>query len=190
MRGVWVYGNWVWVQNRVAYETVQRDPRLGLLETLITTKDPTPPCWLAKLRWLEPGALLGISNVNGENDIARPPGQGTRQIHVDPTGTGGAFSSIGEALKASTPGTSVFVHRGVYHEHIVIPDLVELHGEGSELVRICGALYSTANTSTSQDDQVRSTITTNRIVFVLWFKSVLTVVFLIVLDIIRTDVLI
>eukprot|EP00959_Pyramimonas_sp_CCMP1952_P288073 6024302-Pyramimonas_sp.AAC.1 len=52
--------------------------------------------------------------------------------------TDGAFRTIGEALRAASPGMVVHIRAGTYHERVVVPPMVELVGDGSDVVRICG----------------------------------------------------
>ena len=53
-------------------------------------------------------------------------------LYVNVTGSGGAYTSIQDAIDAAQPGETVFVYNGTYYENIVI------EGEDKKGVILCG----------------------------------------------------
>jgi parallel beta-helix repeat protein len=59
--------------------------------------------------------------------------------YVNETGTGGAFTSIQDAINASIDGDTVFVYSGTYHENIIVNKTINLTGENVDLTTINGS---------------------------------------------------
>jgi nitrous oxidase accessory protein NosD len=50
-------------------------------------------------------------------------------LYVNTTGSGGAYTSIQDAIIASSDGGTVFVYNGTYYEHVVVGKMINLTGE-------------------------------------------------------------
>jgi parallel beta-helix repeat protein len=60
-------------------------------------------------------------------------------IYVNETGSDGAFTSIQDAINASSDGDTVFVYSGMYNENIVVNRSIDLIGESADLSTINGS---------------------------------------------------
>ncbi len=58
--------------------------------------------------------------------------------YVNETGTGGAFTSIQDAINASNDGDTVFVYNGTYYENVVVNKTINLTGEDKDATIIDG----------------------------------------------------
>jgi len=58
--------------------------------------------------------------------------------YVNETGSFGAFSSIQDAINASSDGDTILVYEGIYHENVLVNKRVSLIGSGSETTIIDG----------------------------------------------------
>jgi parallel beta-helix repeat protein len=54
---------------------------------------------------------------------------GSATLYVNETGTGGAFTSIQDAINAANPGDTVYVYSGTYFEKVVVNKMINLTGE-------------------------------------------------------------
>jgi parallel beta-helix repeat protein len=59
--------------------------------------------------------------------------------YVNETGSGGAFTSIQNAINASIDGDTVFVFNGTYHENIIVNKTISLTGEDRDITIINGS---------------------------------------------------
>jgi parallel beta-helix repeat protein len=53
-------------------------------------------------------------------------------LYVNTTGSGGAYTSIQDAINASNDGDTIFVYNGTYYENVVVNKSVTIIGNGSE----------------------------------------------------------
>jgi parallel beta-helix repeat protein len=58
---------------------------------------------------------------------------------VNETGTGGAFTSIQDAINASFDGDTVFVYNGTYYENVIVNKTINLIGENRDNTTINGS---------------------------------------------------
>jgi parallel beta-helix repeat protein len=58
---------------------------------------------------------------------------------VNETGSGGAFTSIQDAINASSDGDTVYVYNGTYHENVVVNKTINLIGENKDITTINGS---------------------------------------------------
>ena len=73
------------------------------------------------------GGLLGPSVLEGPIELI---GEVSGAIlYVNSTGSGGAYTSIQDAVDAANPGDTVFVYGGIYYENVIINTPVTLIGE-------------------------------------------------------------
>jgi pectin methylesterase-like acyl-CoA thioesterase len=59
-------------------------------------------------------------------------------FYVNTTGDGGAFTSIQDAINASSDGDTVFVYNGTFYENVVVNRTISLVGEGKNHTIIDG----------------------------------------------------
>ncbi|UCG69042.1 MAG: right-handed parallel beta-helix repeat-containing protein, partial [Thermoplasmata archaeon] len=63
---------------------------------------------------------------------------GGTTLYVNTTGSGGAYTSIQDAINDSKDGDTVFVYNGTYYEHIDVNKTINLTGEGKDITKIDG----------------------------------------------------
>ncbi len=87
--------------------------------------------------WLSLAMVLGlIIIVDVTIDFTFNVGGAT--LYVNTTGSGGAYTSIQDAINASKDGDTVFVYNGTYYEHILVNKTINLIGEDKENTIIDG----------------------------------------------------
>jgi parallel beta-helix repeat protein len=85
-------------------------------------------------------SLLMVFCLVGIIDISRdyiPIVKGTT-VYVNTTGSGGAYTSIQDAINAANPGNTVFVYNGIYFENVVLNKTITLTGEDRDNTIING----------------------------------------------------
>lgn len=60
-------------------------------------------------------------------------------LYVNETGSNGAFTSIQDAINASSDGDTVYVFNGTYHENIIVNKTINLTGEDRDITIINGS---------------------------------------------------
>lgn len=84
----------------------------------------------ARIRDTIRGTLPGpAERPNGSAERSR----GARQIHIVDAGHGGdsgTFSNIGAAIESARPNDLILVRPGVYSEHLVVEEPIEVRGDG------------------------------------------------------------
>jgi parallel beta-helix repeat protein len=65
---------------------------------------------------------------------------GGTTLYVNMSGSGGAYTSIQDAINASTDGGTVFVYNGTYYENIIVNKTINLTGEDRNNTIIDGSL--------------------------------------------------
>ena len=82
------------------------------------------------------GGLLVLSVFNGPiNMIGKASGT---TLYVNTTGSGGAFTSIQDAINISNDGDTVYIYNGSYYEHLTINKSINLTGENRNNTIIYG----------------------------------------------------
>jgi len=103
--------------------------------------------------WLSLMMMLSIIIVLDVITDFTPIARGTI-LYVNETGSGGAFTSIQDAINASKDGDTIFVYNGTYYENVIVDKRVNLIGNGSKTTIIDGGWT---------DHQNVVTIITNRV---------------------------
>ncbi|UCG70695.1 MAG: right-handed parallel beta-helix repeat-containing protein [Thermoplasmata archaeon] len=60
-------------------------------------------------------------------------------LYVNTTGSGGAYTSIQDAINAAKPGDTVFVYNGTYYENVDVNKTINLTGENKSFTVIDGS---------------------------------------------------
>jgi parallel beta-helix repeat protein len=63
---------------------------------------------------------------------------GGTTLYVNTTGSGGAYTSIQDAIDNASDGNTVFVYTGTYYEHVVVNKIINLTGEARDWTVIDG----------------------------------------------------
>lgn len=80
-------------------------------------------------------SMLIIVNIS----LNFTPGVSATTRFVNETGSGGAFTSIQDAINASDDGDTVFVYNGTYYENVIVNKTINLIGENKDNTTINGS---------------------------------------------------